>query len=131
MARFRSLRALYGTFANENTPDGRAHKLLLDWLSAEQREQFQRLGHFEVTGGTTGKRYRILPGTCANVLELNNAGEPVSGLCFVPEGRLAAGDVMLAQKLALETCEVKALAVGVAFPPQLPLRRPQHLHRPF
>jgi hypothetical protein len=131
LARFRSLRALYDTFGSESTPDGRARKLLLAWLSAEQRQQFRELGHFEVVGGTTGKRYRILPGTCANVLELNDAGEPVSGICFVPEGRLAAGDVMLAQKIALETSEVDALAVGLPFPSQLPFRLPRHPQRPF
>jgi hypothetical protein len=32
--------------------------------------------------------------------------------CFVPEGNLVAGDVMLAQKIALETNERAALAVA-------------------
>jgi hypothetical protein len=35
----------------------------------------------------------------------------------VPSRRLAAGDVMLAQKIALETCENSALAVANRFPP--------------
>ena len=30
--------------------------------------------------------------------------------CFGPQGNLAVGDVMLAQKIALETIEVEALA---------------------
>jgi hypothetical protein len=38
-----------------------------------------------------------------NVLELDDAGVPQSGWCFVPSVHLVAGDVMLAQKIALET----------------------------
>jgi hypothetical protein len=37
------------------------------------------------------------------------------GWCFVPEGSLVAGDVMLAQKIALETSEYAALAVARRF----------------
>jgi hypothetical protein len=37
------------------------------------------------------------------------------GWCFVPEGGLVAGDVMLAQKIALETNERAALAVANRF----------------
>jgi hypothetical protein len=32
--------------------------------------------------------------------------------CFAPEGRLAVGDVLLAQKIALETMEIKALEIA-------------------
>jgi hypothetical protein len=34
----------------------------------------------------------------------------VNQWCFGPQGNLAVGDVMLAQKIALETMEVEALA---------------------
>jgi hypothetical protein len=34
------------------------------------------------------------------------------GWCFVPKGSLVTGDVMLAQKIALETFECRALAVA-------------------
>ena len=34
----------------------------------------------------------------------------VNQWCFGPQGNLAVGDVMLAQKIALETIEVEALA---------------------
>jgi len=44
------------------------------------------------------------------------------GLCFVPMGHLVPGDVMLAQKIALETNEVGALAVANRFPVQVPRR---------
>jgi hypothetical protein len=117
IARFRALRDLFESFTTEKTPDARARRLLRDWLSPEQRRQFEAEGRFEVTGGRTGKRYRIFNGNCANVYELDAMGEPVMGLCFVPAGSLAMGDVMLAQKIALETCESEALAKANRFPP--------------
>jgi hypothetical protein len=43
---------------------------------------------------------------------------PVTGWCFVPRGPLVAGDVMLAQKIALETDESGALAVAKNFTPR-------------
>ena len=38
------------------------------------------------------------------------------GWCFVPLGYLVPGDVMLAQKIALETDEVAAVSVANRFP---------------
>ena len=53
-----------------------------------------------------------------NVHELDDAGHPKIGWCFVPEGRLVPGDVMLAQKIALETSEIRALSVAINFVPK-------------
>jgi hypothetical protein len=36
----------------------------------------------------------------------------VARWCFAPEGGLAAGDILLAQKIALETMERKVLALA-------------------
>jgi hypothetical protein len=47
-----------------------------------------------------------------NVLEIGKNGKTARSLCFVPKGRLVLGDVMLAQKLALELFESNALAVA-------------------
>ena len=124
IARFRALRELFESFTSEKTPDGRARRLLRDWLSPEQRRQFEAESRFEVTGGCTGRRYRIFSGSCANVYELDDAGEAVMGLCFVPAGGLAMGDVMLVQKIALETCEAEALAKAHKFPPLPSTMRP-------
>jgi hypothetical protein len=52
-----------------------------------------------------------------NVHELDEAGRPQMGWCFLPKGYLVAGDVMLAQKIALETSELSALKVAQRFPP--------------
>ena len=76
-----------------------------EWLSAEQRAQFEQHRYFDVIGCDSGKRYRIHYGTAANVHEVDDAGNATMGWCFVPSGFLVPGDVMLAQKIALETDE--------------------------
>jgi hypothetical protein len=43
--------------------------------------------------------------------------------CFLPTGQLVAADIMLAQKIALETNEHKALAVANGFAPRPDLIR--------
>ena len=95
----------------------RGIKLLRDWLSAEQLIQFNRHGYFEVIGCATGKRYRIRYGSMTNVHELDDHGRAKAGWCFVPHQQLVPGDVMLAQKIALETDELSALAVAKPFRP--------------
>ena len=86
-------------------------KLLREWLSQEQLAQYDAHRYFEVIGCQTGKRYRIYYGTGANVIELDDAALPRTGWCFVPSDHLVVGDVMLAQKIALETDEQGALAM--------------------
>jgi hypothetical protein len=68
-------------------------------------------------GCASGKRYRIHYGTSMNVHEIDEGGRPRAGWCFVPNIHLVAGDVMLAQKIALETNEHGALAVAKQFSP--------------
>jgi hypothetical protein len=114
--RVQALRDWYRTTAAA-TPEARATTLLREWLSPQQPAQFDAEGYFDVVGCDSGKRYRIHHGTSMNVHEMDDAGHPKSGWCFVPNRRLAAGDVMLAQKIALETCENSALAVAHRFPP--------------
>jgi hypothetical protein len=65
----------------------------------------------------SGKRYRIHAGASANVCELDEGGRLKAGLCFMPTGALPIGDVMLAQKIALETCEGEVRAVAKRFTP--------------
>jgi hypothetical protein len=89
--------------------------LLREWLSLQQREQFDYYNFFEVIGCDSGKSYRIQHGVSTNVIELDRDGRPRTGWCFVPEGNLVAGDVMLAQKIALETDERGALAIARQF----------------
>jgi hypothetical protein len=52
-------------------------------------------------------------------MRLRYPGAVARTWCFYPEGRLSKGDVMLAQKVALETFEGEALKIAnsvVAFP---------------
>jgi len=70
--RCEALRELYRSYRSENTCEARGLRLLREWLSPCQREQFDAQGYFDVI----------------------------------------TGDVMLAQKIALETFERRALAVA-------------------
>jgi hypothetical protein len=90
----------------------RAVALLLSWLTPEQEKQWQARGEFDVIGGDTGRRYRITYRAVMNVHELDPDGHSVKQWCFGPAGGLAVGDVLLAQKISLETMETKALAIA-------------------
>jgi hypothetical protein len=90
----------------------RALALLRSWLTPEQDEQWSARGDFDVIGSDTGTRYRITPRAIMNVQQLDEDGRPVARWCFAPEGYFATGDVLLAQKIALETMELKALAIA-------------------
>jgi hypothetical protein len=100
---------------------GEAHarglRLLKENLTPAQRKQFETRGYFEVSGGATGRRYRIKTGVQMNVEQLDLRGRPVCILCFVPEGGLVVGDVLLAQKLALELFELETLVTANKFSP--------------
>ena len=116
--RIHALRQLYRKALAENTSDARGLRLMRRWLSPDQRAEFDDSGCFEVVGCHSGKRYRIYHGTAQNVFEIDDAGWLIIvGLCFMPSGKLVAGDVMLAQKIALETNENGALAVANRFVP--------------
>ncbi len=94
----------------------KAVTLLKGWLSPAQLAQYEVSGHFEVTGSHSGTRYRIRHGRQMNVDELDERGVRVAVLCVLPERPLPAGDVMLAQKIALETDEPATLQVAVRSP---------------
>jgi hypothetical protein len=113
--RVAAVRKLYRLFSQENTSEARGLRLLRNWLSPKQREDFDRSGYFDVVGCDSRTRYRIRFGTAMNVHELDEIGNFRMGWCFVPDGSLVAGDVMLAQKIALETSEYAALSVAKRF----------------
>jgi hypothetical protein len=105
----------------------RGVQLLKENLSPAQRDQYEELRYIEVVGGQTGKRYRIHLGSLMNVELLDSKGKPVATLCFMPRGKLAEGDIMLAQKLALELFEADALKVAKKIPTEF--RALQRRHR--
>ena len=103
--RIYAVRQLYRKFLSENSREARGLRLMRDWLSPTQRMQFDSSGSFDVIGCDSGKRYRVYCEMVPNVRELDDAGRPTVGFCFIPIGRLVMGDVMLAQKISLETNE--------------------------
>jgi hypothetical protein len=82
---------------------------------ASALRSYEQHGYFEVAGSESGTIYRIHHGTQANVEQLDDLGQPVCAWCFVPMGNLVVGDVMLAQKIALETNEQAAIAIAVKY----------------
>jgi hypothetical protein len=122
-ARSEAVRQLYWRSRVENKPEARGLRLLRRWLSPQQRAQFDGSGYFEVVGSDSGTRYRIYHGSATNVYQMDDAGRLLAGWCFMPQGELVAGDIMLAQKIALETSEHGALIVANKFQPTRGLRR--------
>jgi hypothetical protein len=98
--------------------DAQSHAmhLLKQHLTPEQRDQYERRSYFYVSGGNSGRIYRIRHGVQMNVEQLDQSGRCIRVLCFMPKGRLAVGDVMLAQKIALELYEMEALNIAHAMP---------------
>ena len=115
-ARLKMVRRLLRAMRSENSPEVRGRRLLRDWLSDGQRKQFDADGCFDVTGSDSGRCYRICYGTAANIRELNREGKEGIGWCFAPVGALVPGDVMLAQKIALETAEQATLTLANRVP---------------
>jgi hypothetical protein len=103
--------------AHPNVREARGLKLLKEWLSPEQLAQYNSSGFFDVIGCDSGNRYRVHHGAAMNVVEIDDVGGILAGWCFIPKACLVAGDVMLAQKIALETDEHGALAVARSFTP--------------
>jgi hypothetical protein len=93
----------------------RGIRLLMENLTPAQRTQYEKYGYFDVAGGKTGKRYRIRHGRQMNIEQLDRNGRRVCGWCFFPQGSLVAGDIMLAQKAALELFEADALRIANRF----------------
>jgi hypothetical protein len=90
----------------------RAMALLRSWLTPEQDKQWATRREFGVISCDTGTRYRITYAAVMNIHQLDPAGRTVAQWCFAPVGDLAPGDILLAQKIALETMEREALALG-------------------
>jgi hypothetical protein len=92
----------------------KALQLLLSNLTPLQRQQYHAFGYFDVVGSMTKTPYRIYHGTSRNVVELID-GRRGQGRCFMPKGELAAGDCMLAQKIAIENFEQEVLNTALPF----------------
>ncbi len=91
--------------------DARSIALMEDWLTPEQLAEWRETQSFPVTS-PSGNRYRIMAGYSFNVCPFDRDGNAKPALCFAPVGISAMGDIMLAQKIALETDEEAALKVA-------------------
>lgn len=90
------------TAETANEANQRARTLLLESLSPSQREDYLRQQHFFVTG-SSGARYRIHRGKVSNVEVIGPDGQVHETLCGVPAVEMPIEDILLAQKLSLET----------------------------
>jgi hypothetical protein len=105
-------------------PTVRASAFLRRHLSREQRVSFAARGHFDLAS-EWGRRYRITEGNCRNVFSLvrGEDGEwhPLQCFCLMAPG-VPVGDLLLAQKLLLETNEKHFLDRAVVSPEYGPHR---------
>jgi hypothetical protein len=95
-----------------NKAERKAIALLRSWLTPQQDRQWLCRGEFEVVGCETGTRYRLTSSRAMNIQQLDSGGRTVRSWCFMPAGGLVLGDMLLAQKIALETMEREALALA-------------------
>jgi hypothetical protein len=109
--------AFFNSFEERRLAEQRAYDLLASHLTAGQNAQFTTLGRFDVIGSDTNRLYIIRNATTMNIDELDCRGQCIKRWCFGPKGNLPQGDVLLAQKLALECFESAALAEARAFTP--------------
>ncbi len=93
-------------------PSQKAMKLLLSWLNAKQKRDYIEHKYFYVIGSHTGMTYRINHAVAPfNVEQLHDDAPPLR-LCFVPRRVSYPGDIMLAQKIGLETNEEHVLNIA-------------------
>ena len=70
--------------SQRRTAEEKGLTLLKQWLSPAQLAQYEKYGYFEVTGGDSGKRYRIRPSRQMNVDELDERGVRTAALVLWP-----------------------------------------------
>lgn len=99
-------------------PATRAKQLLVRNLTPAQLREWGEDQSVTVRGNATGKRYRI--DATGAVWELDMMGKETRHLCFYPTGprggKLARGDVVLAQKVALERDELATRKIANIMP---------------
>lgn len=96
-----------GNFLSLVEAERRSFELLREWLSPSQKQEYDLTKSFTVKGNHTGRRYRITAIPSYGINELSASGRIMMQLCLVPKSSVAlfVGDIMLAQKIMLETDE--------------------------
>lgn len=95
--------------AERAAAETRAEMLLHSCLTIEQKDELTKKNHFHLYVGN--KKYRIERGVSGNIKLLGENDVPKHQYCIHPNG-VPIGDVMLAQKLLLETNEEEFLRVA-------------------
>jgi len=93
--------------------DLKADALLHEFLDAMQRDQVVKDSAF-IVEAKSGRRYQVKRNS--RVAELDEHGKIVAYHCIHPRDYFPAGDVMLAQKLMLDTDESEFLRIANCFP---------------
>lgn len=116
LRRFLEARDAFGRLSPAMRRLAQAHSraLLMSCLNPAQRAEFDRTLGFTVRG-QSGREYRITFGATANVEVLGPDAELAYRLCAAPDD-LPTPEVMLAQKLMLETREAEFLRIAVRHP---------------
>jgi hypothetical protein len=109
----------YHGWMRDDEAEKRGMDLLRDNLSEPQRNELEQHGWFHVIGNSSKKTFRLFKARQMNIMELDKSGGPKWCWCFLPSGGVVLGDVLLAQKLALETDEKAALKLANRFAPNM------------
>jgi hypothetical protein len=98
----------------DQAAQAKARMLLEKALTSQQRRDLFAKRCFYVKGKKYS--YRIREGHSGNVDQLDSAGLVICRFCAVPLGRVPVYDVMLAQKLWIETDENMFLKKAAPYP---------------
>jgi hypothetical protein len=98
----------------DQAAEAKARVLLEKALTPQQRRDLIARRYFYVKGKKFN--YRIREGHSGNVDALDSSGRVVSRLCAHPLGRVPVYDMMLAQKLWIETDENMFLEKAAPYP---------------
>lgn len=98
----------------DQAAEAKARNLLQRALTLEQRRDLVSRNYFYVQGRRF--TYRIREGHSGNVEALDSSGRVISRFCAHPLGRVPVSDVMLAQKLWIETDENMFLKKAAPYP---------------
>lgn len=99
--------------AEVQAADRRAHELMLSVLDREGRERFERHGEIIIASRRDPRhRYLLRRGVSANIEVITPDGHCSHRLCAHPPAHLPVPDIMLAQKLWLESHEDEFLRIA-------------------
>jgi hypothetical protein len=106
--------SIHDHYLPDQAAEAKARNLLERALTLEQRRDLVSRSYFYVQGRRF--TYRIREGHSGNVDALDSSGRVISRFCAHPLGRVPVSDVMLAQKLWIETDENMFLKKAAPYP---------------